>query len=383
MNSPFPPSRAALRLSRRAVLGGMASAAGLALAGCHKGDRPLFCSDAHPDGYPTVEAVKAMGKMLDERSGGRLRIRMYAGGQLGAEKDTLEITIFGGIDLNRVNIAPLNVIAPETLVASLPFLFESVAHSRRVFDGAPGQKILDSLTPHGLIGLCFYDSGARSFYNTRGPIREPDDLKGLKIRVQSSDLYVQMVAAAGGNPTPVPLGEVYQALVQGVVDGAENNWPSYEEARHYEVARYFSLTRHVMAPEVLVMSRHSWEKLSDADKALVLRCARDSVPIMRELWDARVEESRKRVIAAGVKVNDDVDLPAFKERMRPVWGQFITTPELQRLVEDAQALGDAQTATPAATEPADASANPLANDNQNGIATNEPASSAQGEKNGE
>jgi len=332
------PAEERAGVNRRTLLG--TGLAGLALLpGCKSERSTLFSADTHPRGYPTVEATEALGRMLQERTNGELSLRIYAGGQLGSESDTLEITIFGGIDMNRVNLAPLNPIAKETFIPALPFLFRSTDHMRRALDGPPGQEILASLEPHGLIGLCFYDSGARSFYNTRGPVRTPDDLKGLKIRVQASNLYVAMVAAAGGNPTPIPLGETYQALVQGVVDGAENNWPSYESTRHYEVARYYSLTRHVMAPEVLVMSRRRWEKLTPELREIVRACARDSVPIMRDLWDAREEAAQARVIAAGVQVNDDVDQPAFAKRMEPMWDQFITTPHQRRILEGVLSMG--------------------------------------------
>lgn len=325
-------------ISRRALLGA-AGACGVAfLPGCRPERRTLFSADTHPVGYPTVKATEAFGRMLSERTGGEFDLRIYSGGQLGTESDTLEITIFGGLDLNRVNLAPLNPIAAETFIPALPFLFKSTDHMRRALDGPPGQEILAALEPHGLIGLCFYDSGARCFYNTRRPVRTPDDLRGMKIRVQASNLYVAMTAAAGGNPTPIPLGETYQALVQGVVDGAENNWPSYESTRHYEVARFYSITNHVMAPEVLVMSRRRWEKLTPELQDIVRGCARDSVPIMRELWDARETASRERVIAHGVQVNDDVDLKAFEARMEPVWQRFVTTPRLRRLLEDAQSM---------------------------------------------
>ena len=323
--------------TRRAAI--VSAGAGLAFAGaCRRtGERVLRCADAQPAGYPTVEAVIYMASLLEERSGGRLRTKVYPGAQLGEEKDTLEITIFGGLDLNRVNLAPLNSIARETLVASLPFMFRSTAHMRAAVDGAPGEAILKALEPHGLIGLCFYDSGARSFYTTSRAIDTPDDLKGLKIRVQNSDLYVSMVEALGGDATPMPFSEVYQALMQGVVDGAENNWPSYESTRHFEVAKYYSLTRHVMAPEVLVMSAKRWTKLSPEDQALVRTCAKDSVPYMRDIWDRRAAHARELVLAAGVHVNEPDILP-FQDKVRPVWERYLNTPELQKLADSIQAV---------------------------------------------
>lgn len=296
--------------------------------------RPLFVADTHPDAYPTVQALHALDEILDRRTGGAMRIRIYSGGQLGAEKDTLEITVFGGLDLNRINLAPLNSIVPETIVLALPFLFRSIAHLRATLDGEPGKRILDTLWPHGLKGLCYYDSGARSFYNTKRPIHSPADMSDLKIRVQNSDIYVAMVQALGANPTPIPYGEVYQALVQGVVDGAENNWPSFESSRHFEVARHYSLTRHVLAPEVLVASRKTWEKLTPEQQVHLQAAARESVPIMRRIWDRRVAESRKRVLAGGVRVVEEVDHDAFSGRMLPVWNRFLSTPAMKSLAQE-------------------------------------------------
>jgi tripartite ATP-independent transporter DctP family solute receptor len=324
-------------LNRRTVLAGAAAM----LAGCGDRDgRAFITADTHPLEYPTVQAVLEMGRLMATRSEGRLSLRIYAGGQLGAERDTLEITTYGGIDLNRVNLAPLNSIEPLTAIPSLPFLFRSIDHMRRAMDGAPGEQVLTSLKKHELIGLCFYDSGDRSFYNTRRPIRTPADMAGLKIRVQNSNLYVAMVRALGADATPMDLGEVYQGLVQGVIDGAENNWPSYESGRHYEVARYYSLTRHVMAPEILVMSKSRWDRLPADDQDLIRACARESVPHMRALWDARVESARQRVLAAGIEANEVDDQSAFADLMRPVWDQFAVTPEQQALVEEILALGE-------------------------------------------
>lgn len=257
---------------------------------------------------------------------------------MGAEKDTLEITVFGGLDLNRINLAPLNSIVPDTIVLALPFLFRSIPHLRTALDGSAGRKILDAMSAQGLRGLCYYDSGARSFYNTVRPIHTPADMQGMKIRVQNSDIYVAMVKALGANPTPIPYGEVYQALVQGVVDGAENNWPSFESARHFEAAQNYSLTRHVMAPEVLVASQRRWDRMSLEEQEYLQAAAYDSVPIMREIWDARVEASRSRIIASGVQVVEDIDQSAFASLMLPVWDQFLSTPTMRALADEIVAL---------------------------------------------
>jgi tripartite ATP-independent transporter DctP family solute receptor len=327
-------------VSRRgAIAGGLAAMLALPLAGCGRAaGGTLYGTDTHPRDYPTVQAFRHFGDLLEQRSGGRLKLKLFPGGQLGAERDTLEITSFGGLDFNRVNLAPLNSIEPLTVVPSLPFLFEDEAHLRRSLDGEPGRAVLASLQRHDLIGLCFYDSGGRSFYNTKRPIVRPEDMRGLKIRVQNSDLYVSMIRSLGADATPMDLGEVYQGLVQGVVDGAENNWPSYQTGRHYEVAPHYSLTNHVMAPEVLLMSKTSWDDLAAGDREIVMESARDSVPFMRGLWDARVAEARAALTADGVKINE-VDREAFRAAMRPVWEAFVKTPEQRRVVEAVLALG--------------------------------------------
>jgi len=326
--------------TRRSLMAGATSLSCLAAAGCARSrTRALSAADTHPDGYPTVEALKFFAKRVEELTGGGLRVKTFSGGQLGEEKDTLELTIFGGIDFNRVNLAPLNSIASLTRVPALPFLFRSVDHMRRAMDGAPGEKILASLEPYGLMGLCFYDSGARSFYNVKRPVRNPDDLAGLKIRVQNSDIFVAMVRALGANATPMPYGEVYQGLVQGVVDGAENNWPSFESSRHFEVAKHYSLTRHVMAPEVLVMSARAWARLDADTQRAVRTAARESVPFMRALWETREARARDKVVAAGVEVIENIDTEPFSALMGPVWAPILEDPASAALIDEIRRLG--------------------------------------------
>ncbi|WP_232725668.1 TRAP transporter substrate-binding protein [Qipengyuania seohaensis] len=326
-------------IPRRTLLaGGLAAMA----AGCSRrlGGGVLTATDTHVRDYPTVQAVIRFGELVEEATGGRLSLRMYAGGQLGNERDTLEITTFGGLDFNRVNLAPLNSIEPLTRVAALPFLFTSTEHMRSTLDGPIGEEILASLEPHGLIGLCFYDSGARSFYNTRGPISSPEDMRGLKLRVPGSDLYIAMVQSLGADAVPMPLDEVYQSLAQGVIDGAENNWPSFESGRHFEVARYYSLTRHLLAPEVFVMSKRRWDTLSQDDRAIIRQAAKQSVPYMRELWDAQVAKSKAIIMDSGVKVNE-IDPAPFAQRMRGMWDEFLTTPRQREMVRQIQQAGSA------------------------------------------
>ena len=321
-----------LHFTRRTMIAGIGATGLLGACAPRLGPGLLTSVDTHPDGYPTVEGVRHFGDLLRERTGGRLNLRIYSGGQLGNERDTLEIATFGGIDFNRVNLAPLNSIEPLTVVAALPFIFESTEHMRGVVDGPIGEEILSSLERHGLIGLCFYDSGARSFYNTRGPIRTPEDMRGLKLRVPGSDLYIDMVRSLGADAVPMPLDEVYQSLAQGVIDGAENNWPSFENGRHFEVARYYSLTRHLLAPEVFVMSKRTWGDLSPSDRTIVRQSAKDSVPAMRALWDAQVEKSMNIIMASGVEVNE-VDPAPFADAMTGMWDASLTTDAQRVLVE--------------------------------------------------
>ncbi|HRE20945.1 MAG TPA: TRAP transporter substrate-binding protein DctP, partial [Rhabdaerophilum sp.] len=196
-------------MSDRSMLKGTALAALLAFGAAGAQAQTLRSTDIHPDGYPTVEAVKHMGKLLDERSKGKIKINVFHSAQLGQEKDTIEQTRFGVIDMNRINMAPFNNLIPATNIPSLPFIFRSVAHMRKVMDGPIGDSILAEFEKHGLVGLAFYDSGARSFYNSKQPIKTPADMKGMKIRVQQSDMFIALVSALGANATPMPFGEVY------------------------------------------------------------------------------------------------------------------------------------------------------------------------------
>jgi tripartite ATP-independent transporter DctP family solute receptor len=291
----------------------------------------LRSADIHPDGYPTVEAVKYMGELLKERTGGRIAVQVFNNRQLGEEKDTIEQTRFGVIDMNRINLAPLNNLVPETGVPALPFVFRSIEHMHTVMDGPIGEEILKSLEPQGLVGLAFYDSGARSFYSVGKPIRGIDDIKGMKIRVQQSDMWLAMMEALGANATPMPFGEVYSALETGVIEGAENNWPSLESSKHYEVAKFYSKTEHSMSPEILMMSKLSWDKLTPEDQAAVKQAAKDSVAKMRELWTAREAQSEKVVRDAGVEIID-IDKAPFEAAMTPIYERFAGTDVLKSLV---------------------------------------------------
>lgn len=296
----------------------------------------LRSADTHPDGYPTVEAVKYMGELIKERTAGRYSVEVYHSAQLGEEKDTIEQTQTGVIDLNRVSMGPFNGIVPETAVPSLPYMFRSVDQMRHVMDGPIGDEILKAFEAHDLVGLAFYDSGARSFYNTKKDITSIADLKGMKFRVIQSDVFVDMVNALGANATPMAYGEVYSALETGVIDGAENNWPSFESAKHYEVAKHYTVDQHQIVPEVLVMAKPSWDRLSPEDQAIVKQAAKDSVVKMRELWDAQEKKSRDIVEKAGVKVSE-IDKQPLIDAMKPVYDKYLSTPELKDLAARIQA----------------------------------------------
>jgi len=243
----------------------------------------------------------------------------------------------GALTMARVSSAAMHNICQTTRVPSLPFLFRSKEHLHKVLDSDIGEQILKSCEDAGFIGLAWYDSGARSMYSSKKPIKTTDDVKGMKIRVQQSDLSVAMVEALGGNATPMPMGEVYTALKTGLVDAAENNYPSYESAHHYEVAKYYSLTEHTMTPEILLFSKRKWDKLSDEDRKIIRDAARESVPYMRKLWSERENTSRAVVVKAGSEIIEP-DKASFQAAMKPVYDRFVTTPEMKDLVSRIQAV---------------------------------------------
>ncbi|WP_375688293.1 TRAP transporter substrate-binding protein [Pseudooceanicola sp. LIPI14-2-Ac024] len=321
----------------KTFVGALLASAALTGAAWAECEVTLKSSDTHPDGYPTVEGVKAMGEALKESTDGKICIEIFASAQLGEEKDTIEQTQFGVIDLNRVSLGPFNNIIPETQVPSLPYIFRSVDHMHDVMDGEVGQEILDAFAEHDLIGLAFYDGGSRSFYNSQKPITSIEDLAGLKFRVMQSDMFVDMVSALGANATPMPYGEVYSSIQTGVIDGAENNWPSYDTSGHYEVAKYYTLDQHLMVPEVLVMSKMSWDKLSEEEQAAVREAAKKSVEVQRELWAAQEKASEDRIRAAGNEVITDIDKQPFIDAMGPVYEKYVTSDELKDMVARIQA----------------------------------------------
>jgi tripartite ATP-independent transporter DctP family solute receptor len=297
----------------------------------------LHAADVHVAGYPTVEAVRWIGERLAAATGGELGLHVYHSGQLGREQDTVEMARFGAIDLTRVNFAPLTNPFPLTGVAALPYVFQSVEHMRRAMDGEPGRRILADFARRDLVGLAIYDSGVRCVYNVRRAIHVPQDLKGLKIRVPPSDIFIEIGRALGANPTPLSFGEVYSSLQTHLIDGAENNIRSFHSSRQFEVARYWSETRHSYSPEALLMSRRSFDRLGAERQALLLRLATESVPVMRAAWDEAEKTSRAAVLAAGIHIND-VQLQEFARATRPVVEARLTAAPLRRLYEDIQGM---------------------------------------------
>ena len=296
----------------------------------------LRSADVHnSDDYPTVAAVKHMSQELAKQSNGKYTIKVFNKSALGSEKETLDQVKIGALDMNRVNISSLNAICPKSLVPTMPFLFDSIDHMRKTLDGPIGEEILKGCESQGLVGLAFYDSGARSIY-AKKPVRTLADAKGLKIRVQQSDLWVSLIAAMGANATPMPTGEVYTALKTGLIDAAENNIPSYEGFKHYEAVKVYSHTEHSMAPEMLVMSKAVFDKLSPAEQTMFRNAAKESVKFQRQKWDEQEAKALDVVVKAGSQIVKDVDKASFKAAMAPVYAKFITTPDLQRLVKAVQ-----------------------------------------------
>lgn len=293
-------------------------------------------ADVHnSDDYPTVAAVRHMSELLEKRSNGKYKIKVFNKGALGSEKETIDQVKIGALEMNRINISSLNATCPRSLVPTLPFLFDSIAHMRKTLDGPVGDEILKGCESQGLVGLAFYDSGARSIY-AKKPVKTLADAKGLKIRVQASELWVALVSAMGANATPMPTGEVYTALKTGVIDAAENNIPSYEGFKHYEAVKYFSRTEHSMAPEMLVISKVVFDKMPPAEQAMFRAAAKESVAFQRQKWDEQEAKALEIVTKAGAQIVTDVDKAAFKNAMQPVYAKFINTPDLQRLVKAVQ-----------------------------------------------
>jgi tripartite ATP-independent transporter DctP family solute receptor len=325
---------AAVDHRRRRVLQGLCAAGASAAFGAAASDGRasgvLTATDVHPKDYPTVAAVRWLGETLERETGGRLRIRMYHAGQLGRESDTLELVRNGAIDFTRVYTGALNNAFPLTKALCMPFAFDSVAHQRRVHDSDVGAAVLRGFETRGVVGLALYDSGARCFYNTRRPLHAPRDLAGLKLRVPPSDIFIALIRLLGGNPTPLPYGQVFSALETHLIDGAENNLRSFHASRHFETARYWSQSAHSYAPDALLISKRTFDGLTPSDRALLTDAARASVQVMREAWDTSEAESRRALEAAGVRMNT-VDAAAFRRAAEPLVRELLADPQLRAL----------------------------------------------------
>lgn len=311
--------------------------AGIAITGCKKektdaAEAPkaeakkmvLKYAENQAQDYPTTQAAYKFAELVEQRTDGRIHIDVYHGGQLGDEKAVIEQLQFGAIDFTRVSLSPLSEFEKSLNVLQLPYLYKDAAQMWRVLDGQIGDNFLSSVEKAGLIGLSWFDAGARNFYNSKKPVTKLDDLKGLKIRVQESQLMMGMVSALGANATPMAYGEVYSGLQTGVIDGAENNWPSYDSVSHYEVAKYYVIDEHTRVPEMQMVSKITWNKLSADDQKIIKECALESAKLERELWAAKEGASEAKVKAAGSIITElePGEKEKFQAAMAPLYTQF-------------------------------------------------------------
>jgi tripartite ATP-independent transporter DctP family solute receptor len=295
--------------------------------------REFRAADTQSEDYPTVQALYYMGSLIAEKSGGRLQIRVFHSHQLGEEKETIEQTRAGAIDLNRTNVALIGSFVPAMNVLAMPFLFRSIEHLQKVLDGPIGDEILGSFEPYGFVGLAFYDSGARSIYNSVRPVRSLADVKGLRLRVQQSQLMSEMISALGAEPVELPYGQVLTGLATKLIDGAENNWPSFVTTDHYKYAGFYTLTEHTMSPEVLVMSQKAWQSLSDEDRKIFRDAAIKSSHFMREKWKELEERSKEQAKSAGVTIVTDLDRKPFEDAMEGIYAKARQDPAATALIE--------------------------------------------------
>lgn len=286
----------------------------------------------HDTTHPVHAAMVFMGERLEEKSGGTMRIDIYTSQQLGTERETLELLQIGSLGMTKVSSSVLEGFAPEFRVLGLPYLFRDEDHRFSVLEGEIGRDLLQKLDRYRLRGLTYYDAGSRSFYTVQRPVNSPDDLAGLKLRVQESGIAMQMVRTLGGAATPISYGEVFTALQQGVVDGAENNPPSFHTSRHYEVAKFYSLDEHTAVPDLLLVSLHLWEELNPQQRQWLQEAADESAELQKELWRQATEEALQVVTEAGVEIIHP-DKEAFLEKAAPLLDSFGRDPEVGPLVQ--------------------------------------------------
>lgn len=283
----------------------------------------LKAADVHPEGYPNVVAMQNLGKKLEAATNGRLTLKMFPNMVLGDEKSMIEQTQAGGIDILRTSLGPMGPVVPEVNVFNMPFVFRNEAHMRAVIDGPIGDEILKKITDSSvnLVALGWMDGGTRNLY-TKKAIRKPADLAGQKIRMMGNPLFVDTMNAMGGSGISMGMGELFSAMQTGVVDGAENNPPTYVTQNHFTVTKFYNHTGHLIIPEIFVFSKSKWNKLSAEDQALIKKLAREAQMEQRKLWDEKVADSVAKMKAAGVTVVTDVDHDAFFKATQPVRDKY-------------------------------------------------------------
>lgn len=274
-------------------------------------------AETHPPDYPTTLGDKKFAELVNEKSGGRIKIDVFPSAQLGEEKAVIEQVQLGAIEFTRVSSGALAGFNKDYGVFSLPYIFDSQEHMWNFLKGADGEKLLESLESSKMKGLTYYDPGARSFY-TKDPVTKLEDLKGKKIRVIQNQVNVDIMEALGASATPMPYGEVFSAIQTGVIDGAENNYPSYYSSKHYEVAKNFIVDQHQRVPEVLLVSTATWSKLSPEDQKILKDAAIESVDYQIEQWNKYEKESEEKVVAAGSVITKVEDLKPWQEAVKPV-----------------------------------------------------------------
>lgn len=284
----------------------------------------LRYADSQPDGYPSVVAAEEFAKIISEKTDGKIEIKIYPGGQLGDEKSNIEQLQFGALDFARVSIGPLSEFSPSLNVLQLPYLFRDADHMWAVSDGEIGQQMLDSLEDVNIIGLCWYDAGSRNFYNSVKEIHTLEDLKDLKIRVMESELMIDMAKALGVNPTPMNSGEVYSSLQSGIIQGAENNIPTYVANAHNEVARYFTHDEHIRIPEPLLVSKKVMDELTEEEQQIIIDAAKEASKIQRELWKEYEAESIKKAEEKGTIFTElsEEEKMKFQEACKPLYSKY-------------------------------------------------------------
>lgn len=281
------------------------------------------------------KAMVKMGEDLLERSGGKLKLEIYPSQQLGTERECLELLQIGSLDMTKVSVGVLENFAPKMKVLGLPFLFRDRQHSFSVLDGPIGEQLLNEGEQYWLKGLGYYDAGSRSFYTMNKPIEKPEDLVGEKIRVMESATAVNMVKALGGSPTPISWGELYTSLQQGVVDGAENNPPSFYLSRHYEVCKYYSLDEHTVLPDVLLIGTYVWNKLNEQEQKWLSASVKESVNYQRVLWAEAEEEALREVQKAGVEIIRP-DKSLFAEKVKDIYEGYKDDQDIYPLIKQIQ-----------------------------------------------